>query len=162
MHWPAQQQRNEQGNTRLRYVDNLKGHLKRTAKASQCLGGARTGAYYGLWEATAPTMNWKASTHSTSVDQSTNRKNNAAYTPQGPPSTGECPLCGRPDSIGYMVGECTHPEITALRVERHNTNIRFLLEQTRKGEHGGHCIPADVGNPERVDTVGVKDELTPK
>eukprot|EP00877_Chromochloris_zofingiensis_P011405 jgi/Chrzof1/6518/UNPLg00867.t1 len=76
MHWLAQQQRDERGNTRLRYMDNLTGHLKRTAKASHCLGGAQAGTYYGLWEATAPTMNWKASTHcyhSTSVDHSTKR-----------------------------------------------------------------------------------------
>eukprot|EP00877_Chromochloris_zofingiensis_P013965 jgi/Chrzof1/8822/Cz03g25240.t1 len=91
-----------------------------------------------------------------------NRTNKAAYTPQGPPSTGDCPLCGRPDSIGHMVGECTHPEITALRVERHNSTTRILLKHVRKGEHGGHYILADVGNPEKLGTVGVNDRLIPK
>eukprot|EP00877_Chromochloris_zofingiensis_P008728 jgi/Chrzof1/4108/UNPLg00770.t1 len=71
MHWLAQQQRDEQGNTRLRYMDNLTGHLKRTAKASHCLGGVQTGTYYGLWKATAPTIFGKQAHVATTARQLT-------------------------------------------------------------------------------------------
>ena len=37
-----------------------------------------------------------------------------------------CPMCRAPDSGTHMLGACTHPHITKLRIQRHNDVVRVV------------------------------------
>ena len=55
-----------------------------------------------------------------------------------------CPLCGCSDSGGHMLGECTHPHIKGLIIQRHNIatqHIAQIIRQSPPPDHPG--IPVD-------------------
>ena len=73
------------------------------------------------------------------------------------PSVARCPLCSGNDSIGHLLGECSHPVRKGLIIERHNEAGRMTLEQLRNGSQGACEFVADVGSQDkmaRYDTAG--------
>ena len=49
-----------------------------------------------------------------------------------------CPLCGEPDSVGHLLGGCTHRECVAMKIERHNAAVRMVQDTiTCSSRHGG-------------------------
>ena len=48
------------------------------------------------------------------------------------PSDGNCPLCGRPDSCGHILGQCGHRQLQAMYIARHNRAVRKVAAALRK------------------------------
>jgi len=60
-----------------------------------------------------------------------------------------CPLCGHLDSAGHMLGSCTHPDITGLRINRHNDAVRQvgkLIRLSKQVDIHNSIIYMDAGN----------------
>jgi ribonuclease HI len=77
----------------------------------------------------------------------------------GPPSSGQCPLCGGADSATHIMGEC--PAHKALHIQRHDATGRCILKHMRKGAHGGYYMIADVGSMEKLAPLGIVHKRIP-
>jgi ribonuclease HI len=62
-----------------------------------------------------------------------------ARTPQ-PDCTGNCPLCGKPDSAGHILGGCTHPHPKGQIIKRHTQQVRAIYKQ----------LPQEITEPHSV------------
>jgi hypothetical protein len=78
----------------------------------------------------------------------------------GPPSSGQCPLCGMADSATHILGEC--PAHTPLHIQRHDATGRCLLKHMRKGAHGGYYMIADVGSMDKLAPYGITEKRIPQ
>jgi ribonuclease HI len=60
---------------------------------------------------------------------------------------GRCPMpgCDRMDSVGHMVGECTHPALVGCRIAAHNKVVGHVLKAYLKGDWGNYLVFADAG-----------------
>jgi hypothetical protein len=77
------------------------------------------------------------------------------------PADGLCPLCGGEDGNTHILAGCTHPDMKALYIHRHNEAGRVLLKHVRRGGLGGAFIVADVGAPGLVAGYGVTHTRVP-
>ena len=72
-----------------------------------------------------------------------------------------CPLCGRDDSTGHMLGECHAPDMKSIYIERHNEAARMILSEVMKGEYGNRIVCMDVGSNSKVEHLGVRNRKIP-
>ena len=87
---------------------------------------------------------------------------NMAYRKGQPKATHDrCPLCNQPDSAGHLLGGCSHKEMQALYIARHDKAMRKLLKQVLSGKHGAHYVIADVGTLEGLKQLGVHNKRIP-
>ena len=72
--------------------------------------------------------------------------------------TGNCPLCGAPDSGTHVLGACTHKHVKGLYIERRNEAVAAAGKAMMEGAKGG-CLAvlmADAGLHGKV--TGLSDE----
>jgi hypothetical protein len=165
------------------YIPNLTHALTEEASKHNATGGANTGVYAKLWQATAGRMDGEASNHmwqSTAVTHGARRATLQArfgvlynaniarrmqrpYLPCPTPQTarGLCPLCAHPDSIGHMLGGCSHPTMHALYIQRHDQACRILAKAIRIGTLGGFYMLADAGTESTLAPLGICDKRIP-
>ena len=67
-----------------------------------------------------------------------------ARTPQ-PACTGNCPLCGKSDSAGHVLGGCTHPHPKGQIFKRHNQQVWAIYKAITSGKHGAAFSVVDAG-----------------
>ena len=170
---------------RLRYVNNLNQALAARAYSTQGVAGTNESVYATLMKQELCTADKKISmamwdlaasgTGSLTYAHITNamrarwgglytaktaaRMNRPYMGVNGPPSTGQCPLCGSADSATHILGEC--PAHTALHIQRHDAVGRCILKHLRKGAHGGYYIIADVGSMEKLSPYGITEKRIP-
>ena len=60
-----------------------------------------------------------------------------------------CPFYNLEDGAGYILGVCTHRDMKAFYIERHNAAGRPIAQEIRNGAHGNHVKIGDVGNAEK-------------
>ena len=120
--------------------------------------------YDGFWQAVMPDL------HRTSFDFWTSKKVSQAarretmkarfgltwtmnkafkwhtsYMPGWPVAlSANCPLCQGADCIGHLLGECKHPVMKSLIIERHNAAARMILKAVHGGSLGACQTIADV------------------
>ena len=58
--------------------------------------------------------------------------------------SGCCPLCGRPDSAGHLLGACLHKKAQQGVVKRHNLAVKLVQRATRKGSLGAAVMFMDA------------------
>jgi ribonuclease HI len=137
--------------------------LKRCCRAKQGLMGSRKapGVYQMAWQALAEHMDplCKSFIHAPHIPfqwRKTTIKgwhgciyNMKHAKRMGHSHTEACPLCGRPDSVGHLLGECSgHKEITGLRIARHNDTVHSLaalLTTSTQGAIRRGCLIVDGG-----------------
>ena len=77
-----------------------------------------------------------------------------AYLPGMPIATDRrCCLCHGGDSIGHMLGKCSHPVMKSLIIERHTSAARLILKAFRRGNFRALDTYADVGEASKVDDL---------
>jgi hypothetical protein len=166
------------------YVHNLNQDIARRAYKAQGVVGTNESVYASLMQTELRTADTKASTSmwdlATSGKLTFSHISNAMrarwggiYTAktaarmnrpymrmEGPPSSGQCPLCGMADSATHILGEC--PAHKSLHIQRHDATGRCLLKHMRKGAHGGHYLIADVGSMDKLAPYGVTHKRIPQ
>ena len=60
-----------------------------------------------------------------------------------------------------MLGGCSHKEMKAMYIARHDKAMRKLLKQVLNGKHGAHYVIADVGTLEGLKQLGVHNKRIP-
>jgi hypothetical protein len=129
--------------------------MQRQASAGQF---AQNGIYAKAWDETLPTLDKAASCHmfcdhditwkqvtltmKARWGQLWNRKLAHRY---GMAASDSCPMCGQPDSVGHMLGGCSHPHPQALRIARHDGAVRLLQTAISKGRMAGAFTIMDAG-----------------
>jgi hypothetical protein len=64
-----------------------------------------------------------------------------------------CPLCKDADSIGHILGSCTHSEVKKVYISRHDKAMRLIMKEIQNGSLKNFYCTADVG------TAVVMEEL---
>ncbi len=141
-----------EGPPQLYYLDNLTSALNKAVLDGNELGGSNQGVYAQLWHTTTGRMDGPISNHmwqSTRVSHAARRmtlqarfgtlynariamRMNRPYMLCNT-AAGKCPLCGGDDSIGHMLGGCSHPTMHALYIARHDEAVRIIAKAMRKG-----------------------------
>ena len=73
----------------------------------------------------------------------------------------KCPLCGEPDSIGHILGGCSHKEVTKVYISRHDVAARFVMKLIQKGGLGSFYRLADVGTAGALEALGASAKRLP-
>jgi hypothetical protein len=62
----------------------------------------------------------------------------------------ECVVCksGARDGCGHVMGECTHPEVRACHLKRHNEAVRQIARAIASGSNGRWLVVADLKSEE--------------
>ena len=142
-----------------RYVTSLTKGIKDAVKGKASAGQfAKAGIYASAWEDALPTLDkgvschmfadaavtWKQVTLTMKArwGQLWNRKLAHRY---GMAASDSCPMCGQADSVGHMLGGCSHPHPQALRIARHDGAVRMLQTAISKGNMAGAFTVMDAG-----------------
>ena len=72
-----------------------------------------------------------------------------------------CPLCKHVDSIGHMLGDCSHCIIKSIIIERHNHAGRLILGALHRGSLGNCYTIADIGSQEKMAGMQQHDTRIP-
>ena len=72
-----------------------------------------------------------------------------------------CPLCKGGDCIAHMLGECAHPTMKALFIERRNTAARMILKAILNGSKGAWHVAADIGSKRKMGMLACEDSRVP-
>ena len=72
-----------------------------------------------------------------------------------------CPLCKHADSIGHMLGECSHRIIKSIIIERHNHAARLILGALHWGLLGNCYTIADIASQEKMAGLQQHDTRIP-
>ena len=72
-----------------------------------------------------------------------------------------CPICPLEDSIGHIMGGCSHTDMKKQYIARHDKAVRMLIKSLIKGKQGGNYIVADVGQMEQLKELGVHSKRIP-
>ena len=72
-----------------------------------------------------------------------------------------CPLCGEHDGITHMLGNCSHPMMKAMYIDRHNAATRKILRLMLEGSRGSCYMLADVGSTDKLGNIGPLDSRLP-
>ena len=73
-----------------------------------------------------------------------------------------CPLCGEHDGITHMLGNCSHPLMKAMYIERHNAATRKFLRLILEGSRGSCYMLADVRSTDTLGNIGPLDSCLPE
>jgi ribonuclease HI len=92
------------------------------------------------------------------------RKWGVGYPVGGPPARDDsCPLCGGPDSCGHIQLSCTHPQITAMRIQRHDRTVRKIERWLRRhSRHGAAYTIMDACKTCQLEDLGVDGKRLPR
>ena len=71
--------------------------------------------------------------------------------------TDACPLCGEPDSIGHLLGGCSHNTMGPLYISRHDQAVIQLYRALQKGTDGGSFTIIDAGKMHDVINILAAD-----
>ena len=152
--WPHFWQTDEGREPYLQAAGNLKGSLRHHLHAALRTGGSKLGVYATAWRDTYDHPDGALQAESNAFwnrvpepairtrfrfawGQFYNAKLAKRY---GRPlrkggqelSDGNCPLCGRPDSCGHILGQCGHRQLQAMYTARHNRAVRRVAAALRK------------------------------
>jgi hypothetical protein len=179
--WPQLASKTEQGVT-LSYADNLTKKVKEHAALKHQTGKTDIGCYSGLWRATMQdalaeesncfaqaaevTEAERRSIHKARYGQLWNRRiawmrGKKCYSTQQTIHSDACPLCGQSDSITHILGACSHRNMKAIYIKRHDEAGRKLVKLIRKGAHGGWFIAADIGAPAKLKQFQIQEKRVP-
>ena len=61
-----------------------------------------------------------------------------------------CPLCGERESIGHLLGRCSHPSMKPLYIRRHDDAVIKIYKALQKGDAGGIFTVIDAGTMQNV------------
>jgi ribonuclease HI len=161
--WPHIVKKDTKGGSSLWALDNLTNGLKDHLLPKWHTGQSKVGLYATLnqqelpkmckeecaamW--TSPAITFKNCTHVFKAMQGLvwNRKRAFA---RGAPYMGKkcmtpkCPLCPLIDGTAHILGECTHPQMIAHRISRHNQAVLILQKALQKGTLGGFVTILDA------------------
>ena len=163
-----------------RTVANLCDGIKKSLKAA-CKGFANDSEYDGYWQEVMPHLHPATWTFWTSprVPVATLTQvlkarygqtwtmNNAVkfkmpYMPGMPVAyRADCPLCHGRDCIAHLLGECAHPAIRSLVIERHNAAARKILTAILNGSRGAWQVAADIGSKRKMGMLACEDSRVP-
>ena len=59
-------------------------------------------------------------------------------------TTQNCPLCRQLDGTAHILGECTHPQMVAHRISRHNGAMLILYKALTQGNLAGYVTVMDA------------------
>ena len=91
------------------------------------------------------------------------RRQKMSYMPgQARATDAACPLCGEHDGITHMLGNCDHPMMKAMYIERHNAATRKILRLILEGSRGSFYMLADVGSTDKLGNIGPLDSRLPE
>jgi ribonuclease HI len=149
------------------YISNLTSAIRGAAERHYGTKGAADaapGLYQRLWDALVPNISSKFMLQLDSlptVSTTTrlmlfkarwglifNMKLAQRYRIAGPTPhyrRGTCPLCSAPDSVGHILGSCTHAQLKARYMQRHNDAVRIIQRYVAKGSLGGAFTVMDAG-----------------
>lgn len=74
----------------------------------------------------------------------------------------KCPLCGGEDSTSHILNGCTHPDMKAFYIERHNAAGRMMLKERQCGAKGNIRVMADLGSKEKMRGLGAYSQRITK
>jgi hypothetical protein len=75
-----------------------------------------------------------------------------------------CPLCKDADSIGHILGNCTHSEITKLYISRHDKAMRLIMKEMQNGSPENFYCMTDVyvGTAVVMEDLGANSKRLPE
>ena len=76
-------------------------------------------------------------------------------------SSNNCPLCGKADSIGHMLGECSKPIMKSMFIERHNKAARMALKCILEGSKASNHVIVIIGSKETMKDPDVYGDRVP-
>jgi len=80
---------------------------------------------------------------------------------QGIARNTHCPLCKDADSIGHILGSCTHGEVKEVYISRHDKVMRLIMKEFQNGSLGNFYWTADVGTAVAMEEVGADSKRLP-
>ena len=128
------------------YLSNLNSALKKLLTASWSAGSyVRTGVYAAAWDQALPSLDKVSSAYFWTAPNVTYRQRRLTFLARWGllftrkqafrfklAASPNCPLCGNPDSVGHLLGGCSHPETVAMRITRHDEAVRILQRTIEK------------------------------
>jgi hypothetical protein len=73
-----------------------------------------------------------------------------------------CPLCKDADSIGHILGSCTHSEVKKVYISRHDKAMRLILKEIQNGSLRKFYCTADVGTAAVMEELGANSKRLPE
>jgi len=73
----------------------------------------------------------------------------------------KCPLCKDSDSIGHILGGCTHKEVKKVYIARHDQAMRLVMKEVHRGGMGSFYCTEDVGTAEALTELGANAKRLP-
>ena len=164
-----------------KFAADLSGSLKHHVSSSCARGFANPSQYEDYWQTVMPHLHkcsfsfWTSLRLSEAIrrqvilaifGQTWNMnqawKQGRPYRPgmQVPRCPG-CPLCKHADSIGHMLGECSHRIIKSIIIERHNHAARLILGALHRGSQGNCYTIADIGSQKKMASLQQHNTRTP-
>ena len=91
----------------------------------------------------------------------------APYSPgkHGQPiaTNSRCPLCGEPDSGGHVLLRCTHPQMKAMHIHRHDSAVRMIHTALQRGScHGNAYTVLDACKQEELEGLTADAKRLPR
>jgi hypothetical protein len=149
-------------NPQRRMVASLSRGITKPLMATCSGGGFHTqGIYAQAWHAALPSLNKEANARLWTSPSITTRQlqltikaryghlwnQKLAHRYKRAPSD-QCPMpgCMEADSVGHLLGGCSHPACAALRIKRHDTATKIVQETFAEGSKTGNmCMIMDAG-----------------
>jgi hypothetical protein len=72
------------------------------------------------------------------------------------------PLCRDADSIGRILGNCTHSEVKKVYIFRHDKAMRPIMKEIKNGSLGNFYCTADVGTAVAMEALGAQSKRLPE
>jgi hypothetical protein len=161
--WPHTVRTDPEGSSSLWALDNLTHGLKDYLLPKWHTGQSKVGLYAtinkqelpkmckeesaAMW--TSPAVTFKNCTHVFKAQHGLVWNRRKAFA-RGAPYMGQkcttpkCPLCPLTDGTAHILGECTHPQMVAHRISRHNQAVLILQKALQKGNLGGFVTILDA------------------
>jgi hypothetical protein len=73
-----------------------------------------------------------------------------------------CPLWKDADSIGNILGNCTHSEVKKVYTSRHDKAMRLIMKEIQNGSLGNFYCMADVGTAVVMEELGANSKRLPE
>jgi hypothetical protein len=81
---------------------------------------------------------------------------------QGSARDTHCPLCKDADSIGHILGNCTHSKVKKVYISRHDNAMRLIMKEIQNGSLGNFYCMADVGTAVFMEELGANSKRLPE
>ena len=150
---------------------DLKRHLHERYKLGQ---SNQNSTFYQAWRSVQP---YRDSRHSDAFRDMTNITesmkvtidkcrtgtlgNNKRLRVMGLVRYSTCPICPLEDSIGHIMGGCSHADMKKQYIARHDKATTMLSNAMTKGKRGGDYMIGDFGKVEKLKEVGVHSKKIP-